>query len=287
MTFRFLLVAALSTFVTAYSGTFPIIAWSSQHSNSLHSLPVTFSNTDSPLTQFLHSEEVCSHDAVIIIEHPGVHASDLRSLSPSSFTRRASSDPSSRSFPYVPMTSHIDVMLDADMISRRCNSRLVSFGPSESSTFDLEYKHVIHLSMPPLGMSDQPRKSVMSQHIAMLSTELDNIVSVFPKHMVVYSGSPLLPDILKRQSPPAAELERPVLDVFDGSAFQSPNTTLPIGGILKRYQLLTPGLISVLLVVLFVLLPIVMFGISALASIQSPLRVEAPKGYSAREKKVQ
>ena len=59
------------------------------------------------------------------------------------------------------------------------------------------------------------------------------------------------------------------------------------GGILKHYQLLTPALISALLVVLFILLPIVMLGISALASIQSPLKVEVPKSYSAREKKVQ
>jgi hypothetical protein len=36
-----------------------------------------------------------------------------------------------------------------------------------------------------------------------------------------------------------------------------------------------------------VLIPIVLFGISALASIQSPLRVQPPKGFSADEKKNQ
>jgi len=51
--------------------------------------------------------------------------------------------------------------------------------------------------------------------------------------------------------------------------------------------LLTPALISGLLITFFVLVPIVIFGVSALASIQSPLHVQVPKGYSADEKKNQ
>jgi hypothetical protein len=58
----------------------------------------------------------------------------------------------------------------------------------------------------------------------------------------------------------------------------------PEGGILARYQLFTPSLITALLVVFLVLVPIVLFSVSALASIQSPLRVQLPKGYSADEK---
>ena len=61
----------------------------------------------------------------------------------------------------------------------------------------------------------------------------------------------------------------------------------PKDGILKRYQLLTPGLILVLLVALFILIPIIFVGVSALSSIQSPLSNEIPKGFSAEEKKNQ
>lgn len=61
----------------------------------------------------------------------------------------------------------------------------------------------------------------------------------------------------------------------------------PEGGILKRYQLLTPGLIISLLVAFFVLVPVIFVGISALASIQSPVRLDAPKGFNAAEKKNQ
>lgn len=59
------------------------------------------------------------------------------------------------------------------------------------------------------------------------------------------------------------------------------------GGILKRYQLLTPGLILALLVVFFMLVPIIMLGVNVLASIQSPLRVEAPRSFNAKDKKNQ
>ena len=108
------------------------------------------------------------------------------------------------------------------------------------------------------------------------------MASIFPEHLVIYTGAPLSSELMKRQAPDVPT--RPVLELTDSFA---PNTILPSGGILKRYQLLTPALITSLLIVLFILLPIIMLGITALASIQSPLKVEAPKSYSAREKKIQ
>jgi hypothetical protein len=115
---------------------------------------------------------------------------------------------------------------------------------------------------------------------SLLADELAHITSSFPSHLIVYTGCPSSP-LAKRQAPQPVP-SRPVLE----NTFQA-NTTLPEGGILKRYQLLTPGLIMALLVAFFVLVPVAMVGFSALASIQSPLRVEPPKGYSAPEKKLQ
>ena len=71
------------------------------------------------------------------------------------------------------------------------------------------------------------------------------------------------------------------------STFDAEAPASPSGGILKRYQLLTPGLILVLLVSLFILVPVIFLGVSALSSIQSPLTNEIPKGFSAEEKKNQ
>lgn len=114
-----------------------------------------------------------------------------------------------------------------------------------------------------------------------LADELLYLATKFPTRLIVYTGSPS-PTHDRRQSPDTAPPVRPVFE-----SLSAPNTTLPEGGILKRYQLLTPGLITSLLLTLFVLVPAVTVGFKALASIQSPLRLEAPKGYSAADKKVQ
>jgi hypothetical protein len=99
---------------------------------------------------------------------------------------------------------------------------------------------------------------------ARLASELEKIERDYPRHLVILAAS-------RRQDDPAP----------------APSPSAPAGGILARYQLLTPALITGLLLAFFVLVPVVLFGVSALASIQSPLRVQAPKGYSADEKKNQ
>jgi hypothetical protein len=184
----------------------------------------------------------------------------------------------------------------AESLSLRCGSRVVEFSLGQGY-FSLGVKHVFSITMPTIETSGTARKSEMRTYgtfsflfqvilliitpspESLLADELDHIASSFPNHLIVYTGcsSPLS----KRQAPQPVP-SRPILE----NIFQA-NTTLPHGGILKRYQLLTPGLIMALLVAFFVLVPVAMVGFSALASIQSPLRVEAPKGYSASDKKLQ
>jgi hypothetical protein len=113
----------------------------------------------------------------------------------------------------------------------------------------------------------------MAKHASHFSSELDLIASVFQTHLVIFTGS--ASRFSRRQ------IDHPS-DVFDD--FQD-DPTFPDGGILKRYQLLTPGLIITLLVAFFIIVPVVLLGVSALASIQSPLRLEPPKGYNAQAKK--
>ncbi|PFH50556.1 hypothetical protein AMATHDRAFT_75538 [Amanita thiersii Skay4041] len=281
-----LLLAAFSSLVSAYSDTAPFLAWSSHPSNALNSLPTSFQHFDSPLRHVLSNDDLCTHNAIIVIDHPGLHASDLRSLPSSHLSQMVSSTPHVRHYPYVPIDPSLNLLNELDSVSQLCESRLVHFVPGESVTFEHDTKHVVHLRMPSLMHLDEPRRIVAADHESMVSSELDYLTSIFPNYLVIYTGSPLTAEFSKRQSPDiSSSLKRPSLH----SQFQQPsaNTTLSEGGILKRYQLLTPGLITTLLIVLFVLLPIVMVGIHALASIQSPLRVEAPKGYSARDKKTQ
>jgi len=123
----------------------------------------------------------------------------------------------------------------------------------------------------------------------LLGIELESLAAEFPDHIVIYTGSLLFSAFSKRQ---AVEIpDRPVLDIspkpLTFSASTAANTTLPSGGILKRYQILTPGLITILLVVLFVFLPVLLVGMNALASIQNPVRTDVSKSFNAQERKNQ
>ncbi|KAF8876249.1 hypothetical protein BD779DRAFT_1560949 [Infundibulicybe gibba] len=288
MAARFFIVAALAALVVGYKDTSPVVAWSSHHSNLLDGL-VPSAN---PVVQdILYSKDICEHDAVVLVEHPGLHASDLRALSPHSHLARSlSSSPSARQFPYVPHGSAEEdqtISFFAAQVASKCGAHLLDFTAGQGGLSPQhDSKHVVSLNMPALEYSGQDRKTAMVEHDSLLATELAALAALFPHHLIIYTGAPL--PFSKRQAPDLAPPARPVLDLSPGHApSAAANSTLPAGGILKRYQLLTPGLITVFLITFLVLIPILMLGINALASIQSPVRVEPPKGYSELMKKTQ
>ncbi|PBK73168.1 hypothetical protein ARMSODRAFT_1015962 [Armillaria solidipes] len=261
----------------AFSDTFPIVAWTSHSSNVLSRLPSTHSAD--LFKTILLDEEICVHDAVIVVDQPGLHASDLRSLpSNSHIARSLNASTSSRQYPYVRhdgYSSSGDLISFAQSVSERCNTRLVSLMPGYGhASLDAGEKAVVVVSLPELSVEGYARKSNMLKHDELLESTLSTLP--YSQHLTIYSTS-VLPTHHKRQSPDSP----PVLDL--------PSTSVapPKGGILARYQLLTPGLILVLLIVVGVLLPIIYFGIQALASIQSPVRMDAPKGFNAADKKNQ
>jgi hypothetical protein len=148
-------------------------------------------------------------------------------------------------------------------------------------SLEADKKHVLAVSMPPVEGSAKYRKAMMVEHESLLSSELDKLAALTANHLVVYSGSHI--PLERRQVPSLSEFDSPP----EAGGLYNATLASPEGGILKNYQLLTSGLITSLFVVFFILIPVVMLGINALASIQSPLRSEAPKGYSAQEKKTQ
>ncbi|KAK0490481.1 hypothetical protein IW261DRAFT_15851 [Armillaria novae-zelandiae] len=262
----------------AFSDTFPIVAWTSHSSNVLSRLPSSTHSADL-FKIILLDEEICVHDAVVVVDQPGLHASDLRNLpSNSHIARSLNTSTSSRQYPYVRhdgYSSSGDLISFAQSVSERCNARLVSLLPGYGHpSLDAGEKTVVVVSLPELSVDGYARKSNMLEHDDLLESTLSALP--YSQHLTIYSTS-VLPTHHKRQSPDSP----PVLDL--SSASVAP----PKGGILARYQLLTPGLILVLLIVVGVLLPIIYFGIQALASIQSPVRMDAPKGFNAADKKNQ
>jgi hypothetical protein len=117
----------------------------------------------------------------------------------------------------------------------------------------------------------------------LLSQKLDVLAGNFTNHFIILVGSPLpsLSAFLKRQAPIPSQGKYPM----------ATNTTisLPGHGLLSKYQLLTAELITSLLVFFFIILPIVLYGIKALASIQNTIRIidTTKSSFNALEKKNQ
>ncbi|KAJ8508433.1 hypothetical protein ONZ45_g9289 [Pleurotus djamor] len=251
----------------------PIVAWSSHRTTALDALPATL-KSGSELAGLLSDDRLCENDAILVVDHPGLHASDFRNLPPTSPLSLALRDaPSSRQFPYVSIDDGHVVSL-AEAVSTRCGARLVTLTQEQGHVpLSAGEKHVVCMSMPHLTeekMAD--RHTALSSHIDFLESTLASIAESFPEYVVVYAGSR---SALSKRQAVSETVQEPA------------KVALPSGGIFKRYQLLSPALISVLLVSFFILFPLLFVGISALSSIQSPLRVEAPKGYSDKERKNQ
>ncbi|KAF9526254.1 hypothetical protein CPB83DRAFT_858067 [Crepidotus variabilis] len=284
---RLILLLAATSSTLAFSGTYPVIAWSTYHSAVLESLPERLDSSfhkGSLLKHLAESESLCEHEAVVIVNQPGLHAADLRSLSPRAhISHSISSAPSSRQYPYVSNNPNYEHITFINRLAEQCRSAVIhhSFGgdlviPSGYSSY------VVSLSMPSLVLSGKERIESLNDHDRLLAAELSSLADLFPNHLIFLSGSPS--PMTKRQEDdhPA----RPILDLAGGNLpFNTyANSTLPVGGILKKYQLLTPALISSLLVSIFVLLPLIFVGVKALSSIQSPIRLDTTKGVSQDRK---
>ncbi|KAJ3920444.1 hypothetical protein F5877DRAFT_38076 [Lentinula edodes] len=271
-----------SPLALAFSNTAPLLAWSSHSSNFIDRLPSSPSSVSGTLHSknvfetMLMNDDVCDHEAVILVHQPGLHVSDLRKLPKTSHIARSiSAASSSRQYAYVPamFTSgenehHLEF---AQSVSQKCHARLINILAGQGGDVDFQtggQKSVVVVNLPGVeGSQSESRINGMVEHDALLSTTLDALP--FSNLVVIYT----------------------VLDLTQNEAASSSPSILAKknkGGILHNYQLLTPGLIMVLLVVLFIFLPVLYFGISAMASIQSPLRLDSmPKGYNANERKNQ
>ncbi|KAH7912442.1 hypothetical protein BJ138DRAFT_1083544 [Hygrophoropsis aurantiaca] len=267
--------------VLGFSDSIPIVAWASQSSDVLDVLPAEYTSVDSAslLRNVFSQSSICSYDAVVVIDHPGLHSSDLRTLSQTSSLARLIGDaPLSRQLPHVKRGSPHLVADFTQLVSNRCGSHLVNINPVEDSvTVNKDSKHVFCMTMPSMDGSDHHRKNIMAEHESRLSSELEKIVANFANHLVVYSGSPLA---LSRRAESSEFDSAPSPGSFDSTLAEE-------GGIFKRYQLFTTPLIVGLLITFFLLVPIVLMGVTALASIQSSLSSDIPRGYNAQEKKVQ
>jgi len=141
---------------------------------------------------------------------------------------------------------------------------MIKMQPNEGIMSYPDNKYVVLVTLDPF---DPP---------ATFANVMERVSSAFPNHLIIYtSESPLF-------------VRRQLGDTSDaGSLFSAPNNTMADADILKRYQLLTPGLILTLVLVFFVFVPVIALGINALASLRSPIQTEAPRSFNAKDRKNQ
>ncbi|QRV87200.1 hypothetical protein RhiJN_15218 [Ceratobasidium sp. AG-Ba] len=272
-------ILLLSSCTNAFQDTVPVVAWSSPHSSSAidslkDNVPLVPSHTQ--LIEALVSDgDLCAFDAVVVVGQSGLHATQLAALpSNSNLKSRLLASSSKAHFPYVPIASSADSRTIVRDIAALCGSASAQW-PAEH-VLESTKKHVFHLDLPELSDKDWASYDVN------LERNLDEISSRFDSHAVILTGTAIRDPTLitKRQQPNS--LSAPGFINHPASSFA--NATLPVGGILARYQLLTPGLLLSLLVAFGLLIPLLMIGITALASIQNPIRTEVPKGLSLEKK---
>ncbi|KAF8709680.1 hypothetical protein RHS03_03328, partial [Rhizoctonia solani] len=264
----------LSGFANAFYDSVPFLAWSNYPSlviDALMEQNPTVPSHAQILNSLMSTDELCSLDAMIL------HANKLSSPPHKSHLKtRLQQAPAKVHFPYIPVSS----VPETDVVARDV-AALCGFAADEwslGSSYHGTSKRVIYFDLP------ESTEKFWSSDDETLEQNLDQIISQFNSYAIFLSGtsSSVSTLVTKRQQPNS--LSRPNFVNQPHTITTFANATLPTGGILARYQLLTPGLLTALIITFGLLIPLLMVGINALAGIQSPLRTESPKGPSLEKK---
>ncbi|KAL9712417.1 hypothetical protein Ac2012v2_003655 [Leucoagaricus gongylophorus] len=277
MAVRLLTVALVLAAVGSTLANISLIAWSSSRSTALDTVPTKLTSAEF-FSHILNDDQLCEYDAVAIIDQ----LNTINRAPSTHIARSISSAQYSRSFE---LTGSIDLPSTARSLSSRCGARFLNYSPGPSSSGDVFLeegtKHVLSLNI----LKSQDSSDIGEHEESVLKAELAAISSVFPSHFIIYSSSGLS-NFQVRQAPDA--MSRPVIGVTsNNSSLRQPEPANPPVHDPTTSVIFTTGLITSLLIVFFILLPVLIVGVSALAGIQTPTRMEAPKGFNAVEKKNQ
>ncbi|KAI5119635.1 hypothetical protein M0805_007898 [Coniferiporia weirii] len=270
---KLLATSAFLPLVWAFSNTVPLVAWSNHKNTLVDPFPELGQHG---VDAILSGDQLCSFNIVVLIDQPGLHAQDLRTLSPSSaIPLRLKTAQKSLQLPYVRQDASSMLSEAIRALALRCDSKIHQVGAESEFELDESDKHALYLTLPPVSGEGAWRGHIMNKIGNPLARAIDQIESVSQNAVFIYTGSGM-PGLDRRQTGEG--------DTDAPFSFAAVNGTSS-SGILHKYQLLTPGLIVSLLVTFFVLVPIIMFSVQALTSIQSSVRLDTPKGPSQDKKK--
>jgi len=247
-----------SSSVYGFSNTFPLLAWSSLPSPPLSKLAEgipALSEQSEVMDRVMSMENLCRHDVILFATQTGLHANDLRALDRDSrISSLLGSSSDSLQLPYTSCSHSSTKSFDAYAaeLSKRCGHRVISNDRTEDDEVVVPgEKKIVLLHLHDL-VAERPTSPSPRIDTAIASA-VERHTAGSKSHLVVLAGSPSLArrgEVLETR--------------------QAQNSTLATGGILKRFQLLTPTIIIAILVIFLLYIPLLFLAINALASIQIP-----------------
>jgi len=273
--------------VHAFSNTSPLVAWSSSSSPVLDMIAAQKSLVaqSEDIIGAVATEDICGYETVIVIEQPGLHATDLRMLPSTSYlAKKLYSAPSSVHVPYLKPASPVGL---GRSLANLCRSQALELSLDDDiQGMKLSGKQVIHVDLPELDSVGEQRREDMQELDEKLSLLITRLDATFSSHFVIITGTTPSSFNNLRRHVSRSKSQLPMV-------FRSPSTSSnsrrddapPKGGIFHRYQLLTPGLITTIGITFLLIMPLILMVVRALAGIKSPLRSEGLK--QTQEKKNQ
>ncbi|KAK3831695.1 MAG: hypothetical protein JOS17DRAFT_744014 [Linnemannia elongata] len=241
-----LLLASLYE-VSAVENTSPFLAWSPQEflPRSLDTQVISVQD----LHEGVNDLADCSHKAILVIDEPELHATDLGRGGRNKLKNQVHGAESSLQIPFV--NGAVDLETLAERLSQKCNAALVNDNVDSDTLNSVEGPSVIYKKLAN-GSADEKDEAV-EEIIARIHKKYQD------DYLVLYSSSQIK--------------ELPTHHFSPRQLPNGPTPTTKPSGIFHHYTFFSQGIFMGLFIA-FIIVPIAMMGIFWNLSVQQPQRFE-------------
>ncbi|KAL1914850.1 uncharacterized protein VTP21DRAFT_7942 [Calcarisporiella thermophila] len=241
----------------AFEGTAPFLMWSPKEFPNVASLAAQSALTSQQFqaTQKSFIDAACASKTVLLADQVGLHASDLASSNSGPLSNDVKNAKTKVEIPYV--MGGVDMAKLKDMIVKQCNPEIVTIGEHRLVAFPpSDNAQLVFFPLPALAKENRKEslannEQAVSDWIGMIRERVqdDYVVMLSSSHP---ENTPTARQLLFQQQTPG-------------------NSTGD--GLFQKYTFFSPDMILIIFILLL-LLVILGVAITALASIQTPLRFE-------------
>ncbi|KAI1320490.1 hypothetical protein EDD11_000875 [Mortierella claussenii] len=234
--------------VSAIEKTSPFLAWSPQEFTSVKELDTQVISVQN-LQRGIHDLVDCSHKAILVVDEPELHASDLGQHGRDRLKNQVQGAESSLQIPFV--DGAVDLEKLAQNLSQKCQASLIDADEDKDAVRSLDGASVIYKKLSSDSVDENDRA------LDVIIKEIRN--KVHNDFLVLYSSSQT------KEFPTKHRL----------NARQLPGDSAPAkqAGVFHNYTFFSQGIFMGLLIAVIVI-PIAFIGIFWNLSVQQPQRFE-------------